>query len=907
MMQKNKIKISKNWCTIILLMVISLLSFSKSYATHIAGGDLTYRSLGNNQYLITLVIYRDCEGIPARTSASILCSSTSGASFTASAFPLPGTGQEITFPCFSSLTTCSGGTNPGYQRYEYQTTISLPTDGIWTISYSDCARNCDITTAIGSCLGFSDFCLYIEAKINTLLAPNDNSPSFSNYPVAFLCLGQNFTYNHGVVDLEGDSLVYSFINPMNTANSLITFAPGYSPENFLTSSSPILLNTRTGDINLTPSNISEVGITAIKVDCYRNKVFIGSVMRDIEFRIQDCTPNVLPTATGINGSNSFDTLVCAGTPLCFDIYTNDANVGQNLTVTWNEGVPGGSFTTSSDPFPTATFCWTPTQAEAREQPYSFTITVKDDNCAYNAYQVYSYRVFVPYVPLDSAFIQPHCDTAERGSIYMKQNFVGMPFNWLWNDGSTAPTRTGLKPGQYDVTVTNAINCVANKSFVIQPVPSKLKVDCELLQKTSTSQSADGALKANPSGGTVPYTYLWSNGSTSAINSGLTKGGYNITVTDTFGCIANNTCQVTTVCPSISCSGTTVSCPGYNNASATVKITGDTTGTNVKIQWNHNPLLNKATLFNLAPGSYTAVVTNNNGCIDSCTITIPTSGCNGFRDYSQGGYGATPKGNNVATYLKSKFTAAFPSGLTIGCTNKLRLTSWQAVVDFLPANSTARALPAGTLTNPGTSYSNVLAGQLVTAVLNVTFDAYDANFSPSSILLKDLVIATGPFMGWTFNQLIAEANKALGGCGSLYSYAALNNALDKANTNYDYNDFTNSQLTNKCYLSCPVTGGIGTLKIFSNVTYSPERFDWMIYPNPANTSVALKFVSNVKGNVHAELLNTMGQKSMNLFDIDANIGQSIEKEFSTEKIKPGIYMVRIVSGKESFTKKLVVVH
>ena len=78
--------------------------------------------------------------------------------------------------------------------------------------------------------------MYVEATLNNLLAPTNSSPQFTNIPVAFFCSNQSFTYNHGVVDPNGDSLVYSFITPKtyNTSNNsvgAVTFNAGYSAGN----------------------------------------------------------------------------------------------------------------------------------------------------------------------------------------------------------------------------------------------------------------------------------------------------------------------------------------------------------------------------------------------------------------------------------------------------------------------------------------------------------------------------------------------------------------------------------------------------------------------------------------------------------------------------------------------------
>ncbi len=156
----------------------------------------------------------------------------------------------------------------------------------------------------------------------------------------------------------------------------------------------------------------------------------------------------------------------------------------------------------------------------------------------------------------------------------------------------------------------------------------------------------------------------------------------------------------------------------------------------------------------------------------------------FTTYTMGGWGSIPHGNNPGSYLQENFNATFPSGLYIGCNNTLVLTSAQAISEFLPSGSTAGALPYGKLFNPGNSYSNVLAGQLVAASLNVGFDAYDSTFSSDANSLGDLQIAFGIFQGWTVAQLLDSANNYIGGCGSTYTASQFNDALAQINENFD---------------------------------------------------------------------------------------------------------------------------
>ncbi|MFD3000247.1 hypothetical protein ACFS7Z_07730, partial [Pontibacter toksunensis] len=186
-----------------------------------------------------------------------------------------------------------------------------------------------------------------------------------------------------------------------------------------------------------------------------------------------------------------------------------------------------------------------------------------------------------------------------------------------------------------------------------------------------------------------------------------------------------------------------------------------------------------------------------------TGTPCTGPCDGLRTQTQGGWGAPPRGGNNGAYLYANFEDAFPGGVVIGdvsttdvCTgNRLILTTPEAVTDFLPSGSTARAL-GGNYTNPGGSYNNVLAGQAVALTISIGFDNTFADFAPSTTNLEDAIVAEGTFAGWTVAEVLAEANRALAGCGSSYSFSQLNDALSRINES-----FTDG-VRRSNYLVCP---------------------------------------------------------------------------------------------------------
>jgi hypothetical protein len=139
------------------------------------------------------------------------------------------------------------------------------------------------------------------------------------------------------------------------------------------------------------------------------------------------------------------------------------------------------------------------------------------------------------------------------------------------------------------------------------------------------------------------------------------------------------------------------------------ITGLDPGGYYEILWNGNKALGGTSITGLNSGQYWMSISDGVTCEDIVVLTIDCDQGGGtephncqFRTQTQGGWGSPPNGNNPGAYLAAHFASAFPNGLEIGCTNRLRLTSAAAVRAFLPSGSNARPLPSGTLVDPGNS-------------------------------------------------------------------------------------------------------------------------------------------------------------------------------------------------------------
>jgi len=552
-----------------------VVSKQSSFGSHAAGADLTYKWISGNTYEVTAAFYRDCGGIAQPSTVTLVYGSASCNFSSTQVLPLINNGPVITYPCNSVQTTCTGGSVPGIQQWLYRANVTLPfacTD--WKLSYNVVARNCAITTIVqpSPCNSSTSYePIYVEALLNNVDAPGNSSPTFSNVPISFVCLGQDFNYNHGVIDMNADSLSYSLITPLTSSSSTVTYLPGYSATAPIASSPSFSINSTTGDLFMHPTAI-QVSVVAVKVNEYRNGVLIGSVIRDMQIYSRNCTPNLVPFATGINGTTDFTAYVCPGTNLCFNVNSGDPNPGQTVVMTWNSGIPAASFNISGSPYPTGQFCWTPQPSDARSQPYTFTVTVRDDACPLNGLQTYSFSIYVPDVDAtvtssDFNGFGVSCNGDSNGSLTATPTGGILPFSYSWNTVpiQTNDVATGLSAGTYEVTVTDSKGCSNTFSGTITE-PSVVVANISS-SSASTCGNANGSATVSGSGGAGFYTYLWSTGQTTASVTGITAGTYIATVTDVNGCsdqtsvtIANSGQASTTNVSASICQGGTYTLP-----------------------------------------------------------------------------------------------------------------------------------------------------------------------------------------------------------------------------------------------------------------------------------------------------------------------------------------------------------
>ncbi|MBK8846376.1 MAG: T9SS type A sorting domain-containing protein [Bacteroidetes bacterium] len=194
-----------------------------------------------------------------------------------------------------------------------------------------------------------------------------------------------------------------------------------------------------------------------------------------------------------------------------------------------------------------------------------------------------------------------------------------PFTYLWNNGATTSSLTGLAAGTYSVTVTDSKNCSTACTFIIDQ-PNQLIATCSKTD-ISCNGGLNGSVIVTAVGGTGTYNYLWSNGNTASSINGLAAGTYTVTVTDVNGCTSQ--CNVTIVQPSaliVSCTGTNISCSNGNSGTASVSASGGTAP--YTYLWSNGGTV--SSIASLAAGMYTVTVTDSKGCTKQCSYNVTQS-------------------------------------------------------------------------------------------------------------------------------------------------------------------------------------------------------------------------------------------------------------------------------------------
>jgi len=542
-----------NW-VFILILLLSLIFIKPAKASHLLGADIGWKYLGSDTFLISVTVYRDCNGVPMpeQPFSVYTCGSTNGININT----IKSEGQDITPLCKSWCGRCKSsgcGFSSGIEQYIFTAKVNLKSFDSscckFTIAWEACCRGNIITT------GSEGEQYYVDAMIDRCVTPGDNSPVFNTQPIMIFNLLQCNTFSYGCsdqdVDAKGhpDSLAYFLDQPLQGPGSPVNFDPPYAffkpliftgknttdPWNPPSQCDGFHLDTFTGELQcrITKTDVSPMNI---RVEEWANdasgKPFLkGYTHRDVTIFPELNEPDNLPVLSGINDSDSTSTSICAGANSCFYIDATDPDVNDSVTVTpiLPPGIPKNTISIDQGvKHPRTIFCWQPVASDAGKT-FQFVMNAADNACPVNGRMTRTYSLHVYNRPV----VQVTANNFGCGNYtFSANNTKGGPvtqYNWTGEDGLSGSGSTIIhhyrKPGNYRYLLSyqNAGGCMDTVGGVVSVAAYvSLNVDPKdtLFCNPSTTNIT---IQANADGGSGNYKYTWQSGATvlSNTNASLT--------------------------------------------------------------------------------------------------------------------------------------------------------------------------------------------------------------------------------------------------------------------------------------------------------------------------------------------------------------------------------------------------
>jgi len=406
------------------LLLVLLVLANSVRATHIIGGNMYYDHLGGNDYLITLVLYRDCgpdntNGTGFDAQAQLAVYTAGGALFTSVAvdytgeLPVP---VVLTDPCLTAPPTVC------VRTAIYQANVVLPpVAGGYNIAYQRCCR----TPAMVNLAGLQG--LTCTASIPGPEVLPNSSPRFDDLPAVALCLGQDMVLDFAASDPDGDQLQYELCAPFLGATDFdpmpfpapppyapVNYSGGYSASAPLNSAPPITIDPATGQISVHPTlqGVFTVGVCVTEL---RNGVAIGVTRGDFLFKVVVCDAQVESVIADQDLSQ-----------LCVGLQQSFSNLSDNATSWfWDFGDTSTSADTSSLAEPQWTYA----------EPGSYTVTLIANPGLYCADT--SIAVYDVFPILDIGFERPAIRCPGEAATLEVSGVYPADATFTWDFGATA--------------------------------------------------------------------------------------------------------------------------------------------------------------------------------------------------------------------------------------------------------------------------------------------------------------------------------------------------------------------------------------------------------------------------------------------------------------------------------------
>lgn len=531
--------------------------------------------------------------------------------------------------------------------------------------------------------------------------------------------------------------------------------------------------------------------------------------------------NYTVTVTDANGCIATNSITVNNNPAG----TASATVGSNAT---GAGLCNGQATASmaggTSPF---TYTWGNGETTATATGLcagSNCVTVTDINgCA----SVACVTISEPSAMTSSVVpANINCFGSCTGSADLSVSGGVSPYTYVWSNGATAQDITNLCAGSYSVTVTDAnSNTTTNSVAVTGPsavsvVPSPANVVC--------NGACTGSITLVVSGGTSPYTYLWSNGQTASTASALCAGNYSVTVTDFLGCTQTSSSTITEPSAMVLTFSSINSNCSANDGSASVSVSAGTSP--YTYMWSAGST--SASQTGVAAGTYTVTITDNNNCTKTGSSVVNNNAAGTASVVVNNNVSCNGAGNGQATASitggTSPFTYQWNTTPAQNSATATGLSSGTYSVTITDAN--CAVVTSVTITEPATLTSATSA--------NAAGCFASCNGSATTTPAG----GTSPY-SFQWNDLNFQTNQtATGLCAGNYSITITDNNNCTATNSATVTQSPDIVLSNSATEStCNQSDGSASVSIVSGV--SPYSYQWDVNSGNQTTATATGLAAN----------------------------------------------------------------
>ena len=379
--------------------------------------------------------------------------------------------------------------------------------GIATIS-SGASLDIDVVTSDPTCYGFNDGA--IQVNVNSGSAPYDYNWS-----------------NGATTDLNNDLEEGNY-------GVTITDAAGCSIDTSFALTAPPPLNLNGSWTSESCSGLSD-GSAEVTAS--------GAIAPySYEWSNGEQTPAVTNLTAGSYTVTVTDANSCsASVTVIVDTNPSVEISGTVTPASCNGGMDGAIAVTTTGGTPPLDFSWSTGQTTEDIMNIgqgTYVLTVTDVN---GCQDEMTFVVSSGTVTVDHAIQQLLCNGDMNALIDLTTMGGSPPYQYMWSHGPTSEDVSDLAAGTYSVTVSDAAGCLVELNYTIADVPPIVLT--ETLTDVDCNGEMTGAVELNTSGGVMPYTFMWNNGSSSAMNGNLSAGNYSVTVTDANGCSIENQYEI----------------------------------------------------------------------------------------------------------------------------------------------------------------------------------------------------------------------------------------------------------------------------------------------------------------------------------------------------------------------------